>query len=361
MQSQGTVSAQALHAGGPTAAACRRARSGDKRQLVYVFSPRGSQWFGMGRDLLRDEPVFAEQIERCTEHIRRFCGWSLRDELLRPADGYRLTHDEAVFEPAVVAIQVGICAVLESRGLKPDAVIGASGGEFTAAHVAGGLTLEDTMRAACAVSRAFPVGAVAGGLVVVGLGAADTQTLVEQLPGEAHVAAHYGPDSSVVAAEDAVLEVLLRLATAQQFRARRLATWQPFHSPLIEARKREFLAHLEGVEPGKPGLPVYSAFLGGRAGSVTFTRQHWWEMLRQPVRFVAAAEALLADGYDTFVEVAPSPLLLDPLRESPQWLERSCVALPSMLRDRPADAVLKPVLRRLAALGLVRRPESLGA
>jgi acyl transferase domain-containing protein len=43
---------------------------GAHKKLAFVFSGQGSQWFGMGRTLLHDEPIFREVIERCELALR---------------------------------------------------------------------------------------------------------------------------------------------------------------------------------------------------------------------------------------------------------------------------------------------------
>ena len=58
-----------------------RSVSSHRRKLVFVFPGQGSQWWGMGRELLEREAVFREVVERCDRAMRRYCDWSLLAEL----------------------------------------------------------------------------------------------------------------------------------------------------------------------------------------------------------------------------------------------------------------------------------------
>ena len=51
---------------------------------------------------------------------------------------------------AIIAFDIGVAALWRSLGVEPAAVVAHSGGEIAAAHVAGALDIEDTMRIICA-------------------------------------------------------------------------------------------------------------------------------------------------------------------------------------------------------------------
>ncbi len=59
----------------PGAAIGRRSGSA-RRRVVFVFPGQGSQWLGMGRRLLVEEPAFRAALERCDEAIRACAGFS---------------------------------------------------------------------------------------------------------------------------------------------------------------------------------------------------------------------------------------------------------------------------------------------
>src|SRR5262249_8596149 len=76
-------SAVGVAAQGQTPAGMRRgrARMGSLPKVVFVFPGQGSQWLGMGRQLMAEEPVFRTALEACDRAIQAEAGWSLLAEL----------------------------------------------------------------------------------------------------------------------------------------------------------------------------------------------------------------------------------------------------------------------------------------
>ena len=90
----------------------------------------------MGRQLLADEPVFAAAIDELEPVFVEQVGFSLQQVL---ADGEPVTGDARV-QPVIMGLQLALTALWRSYGVEPDAVIGHSMGEVTAAVVAGALS-----------------------------------------------------------------------------------------------------------------------------------------------------------------------------------------------------------------------------
>ena len=100
---------------------------------VFLYSGQGSQWEGMGRQLLADEPAFAAAIDELEPDFVAQVGFSLRDVLTA---GELVVGIERI-QPVLVGMQLALTALWRSYGVEPDAVIGHSMGEVTAAVVAG--------------------------------------------------------------------------------------------------------------------------------------------------------------------------------------------------------------------------------
>src|SRR5690606_9494788 len=105
-------------------------------RVAFLFSGNGSQWVGMGRQLLAGMPVFRRSMMRSDRRMRKLLGFSLVDQLLA-ADGR--IDDMDVFQPLLFSIQVALTDAWRSLGVEPDVVVGQSVGEFAASHIAGAL------------------------------------------------------------------------------------------------------------------------------------------------------------------------------------------------------------------------------
>lgn len=130
----------------------------DRRGLVFVFSGPGSLWPGVGRDLLRAEPLVLARLEECDRLLRPWPGGSLLGELIA-GDGW---HRAEVAVPGLFALQVALADLWRSWGIEPDAVIGHDCGEIAAAVVAGALTLEQGARVSALYGAARAAADVAG-------------------------------------------------------------------------------------------------------------------------------------------------------------------------------------------------------
>ncbi|HOL65721.1 MAG TPA: beta-ketoacyl synthase N-terminal-like domain-containing protein, partial [Accumulibacter sp.] len=75
------------------------------RGPVFLYSGNGSQWVGMGRRLLAEEPLFRQSIREVDALFSRYAGFSIEDELLgnNGDDRYQFTE---IAQPALFALQV---------------------------------------------------------------------------------------------------------------------------------------------------------------------------------------------------------------------------------------------------------------
>ena len=116
---------------------------------MFVYSGQGSQWAGMGQQLLADEPAFAAAVAELEPVFVEQVGFSLQQVL---AEGEPVSGDAQV-QPVVMGLQLALTALWRSYGVEPDAVIGHSMGEVTAAVVAGALSPAEGLRVIATRSR----------------------------------------------------------------------------------------------------------------------------------------------------------------------------------------------------------------
>jgi thioester reductase-like protein len=322
-----------------------RCRPGESRGPVFVYSGQGAQRSRMGAQLLDAEPTFAAAVARCDEAFAPLVGWSVLEALR--SDESKIAETDIV-QPMLFALQVGLSALLDSWGVKPAAVVGHSLGEVAAAHVAGALSLAEAARVVVARSRQLLRLRGRGMMALVGLSLAEAHRAVAGYQRDVSVAVSNGPSATVISGEvDAVTAVMAELEKRGVF-CRRVATDGAGHGPLVEPLRQPLVDELAGIAPRTGEVPFYSTVTGGRLDGQTLDAEYWGRNIREPVLFSAVLDALVGDGHGTFVELAPHPLLVAPMRET---LEAQGTAMPSLRRDGDEPLDLRLMLGALHAAG----------
>jgi acyl transferase domain-containing protein/acyl carrier protein len=321
-----------------------------RRKIAFVFPGHGSQWLGMGRALMKREPLFAEAIERCSGAISECVGWSLAAELEAPPEKSRL-DDIDVVQPAMFAIQVALGELWRSWGIKPDAVVGHSMGEVTAAHIAGALSLGDAARVVCHRGRLAARAGGRGAMAMVELSFGRASEILAGYEDRLAVAACNSPTSTVLSGDSEALEKVLADLERDGVFWRRVNIGYASHSPQMDPLRADLMSVLAGLAPRRTKVPLYSTVTGTIASGPDLGPAHWARNLREPVLFAGVIERLLDDGIEVFLEVSSHPILLAAIRQCLSHLHRDGVTLGSLRRDEPERRSMMSTLARLYAIG----------
>ncbi|QBJ97187.1 SDR family NAD(P)-dependent oxidoreductase [Rhodococcus sp. ABRD24] len=281
--------------------------AGVPRKTVLVFPGQGAQWLGMGRQLLDCSPVFARKMAECDAAFSPLVDWSLFT-VLAGTEGTPSLDRVDVVQPVLFAVMVSLAELWRSAGVVPDAVVGHSQGEIAAACVAGALSLEDAARVVVLRSAALIAVTEQGGMVTVSLPVDPVTTLLAGYD-ELSVAAVNGPQATVVSGAAEQLEDFLEACARDNVHARRIPVDYGSHSPQVDVLRKPLLKALTELSPRSSQVAFWSSVTGGVLDGTELDADYWFRNLREPVCFQQAAQALLEDGYNVFVEVSPHPLL----------------------------------------------------
>lgn len=357
-----------------TADAVRALRSADPRvapaleataaPAAFMFPGGGAQYVGMARGLAADAPVFRDTLAQClalvTDRDLAAAIWPAADDAAAAA---RLEAPSWGL-PALFAVEYALARQLMAWGVEPVALIGHSMGEYTAACLAGVMTLADAMRLVQLRGTLFET-LPAGGMLAVPLPEADVRA---RLPRALSIAAINADASTVVAGDPETLAAFARALEAEDVECRRLRIAVAAHSPMVEAILEPFRRFLETIPLAAPTRPVLSNLTGTwLTAADAQSSDYWVRHLRETVRFHAGLDALLADGDRTLLEVGPGQALSTFARQHARVADaRGVVASMRVPTDTSDDlAVLLQAAGRVwsrgVALDWTALPDTAGA
>ena len=266
--------------------------------------------------------------------------------MLYPAEGIESPLEQTRYtQPALFALQYALAQTWMAWGVLPEAVAGHSLGEYTAACIAGALSLEDGLR--LAVRRGEIMDAVhqPGAMATIYAPIEKVEeTLLLHLA--VNIATHNGPENTVISGTSAAVEAACRAFETGGIGVQRMKGSYAFHSPLIEPALPGLEEASRQVQMRPLAIPFISTLSGQPAGLETLADPGYWSrQTRQSVLFLEAMRSLAGLGYNTFIEIGPNPVLVT--------LGRSCLPgekytwLPS-LRSKLGD--LEQMLASLGSL-----------
>jgi [acyl-carrier-protein] S-malonyltransferase len=273
--------------------------------VAFCFPGQGSLEVGMGAELAAVEPEVMAVIDLGSEaaglDLRRLCFEASEEELV----------ETEVQQPALVATSLAVLAAVKARGIKPDFVVGHSVGEFAALAAAGALKVEEAIGlvrerglAMADAARTNP-GSMAA---ILGLDDEVVERICRRIL-NVWPANYNCPGQIVVSGENPAVDEACEAAEVEGARrAVKLRVSGAFHSPLVARAADRLRPALERVKFAEPAAPFMST-VTARIETAKRMGPLLVEQLTAPVRFTHAAQALLKEGVQTFVEVGPGNVL----------------------------------------------------
>jgi [acyl-carrier-protein] S-malonyltransferase len=273
--------------------------------VAFCFPGQGSLEVGMGSEIATVVPEAMEVFQRGSEaadlDLVRLCFEAPEEELVQTE----------VQQPALVATSLAVLAAIRARGIKPDFVVGHSVGEFAALAGAGAMKVEEAIGlvrerglAMAEAARKNP-GSMAA---ILGLDDEVVERICRRIV-NVWPANYNCPGQIVVSGENPAVDEACEAAEEQGARrAVKLRVSGAFHSPLVARAAERLRPALERVKFAEPTAPFMST-VTARIETAKRVGPLLVEQLTAPVRFTHAAQALIREGVQTFVEVGPGNVL----------------------------------------------------
>ncbi len=277
--------------------------------VVFLFSGQGSQYVDMGRELYEKVPNFRKHIDACFDAIPKDSGQVLR-EILYPTDRVEPESEKinqtSATQPLLFVIEYALARLLMDWGIEPDMMIGHSVGEYTAACLAGVLSMADAMTLLQLRGKLME-SCEPGRMLSVPLSEED---LVEYLSDSVELAAVNSPRLSVLSGDEDSLTRVQEALSRKQIDSTLLHTSHAFHSRMMEPILSAYEAAVQKIDFGKPAIPYISNLTGTWITEDQVRDPGYWaQHIRNPVRFHAGLTELLKKDGPVCVEVGPGNAL----------------------------------------------------
>ncbi len=281
-----------------------------QRPAVFMFPGQGTQYVNMSADLYAVEPTFRGSVDHCADFLKPHLGVDLRDVMFatpeRADEAARELLQTRFTQPALFVIEYSLAKLWQEWGVKPQAMIGHSIGEYVAACLSGVFSLEDALMLVS--ERGQMMQALPGGSMVA-VPLPETE-VVPLLDGDLSLAAVNARSLCVVSGHSDAIERFESRLTTRGTEFTRLHTSHAFHSEMMDPICERFAELVQKVPLGAPGVPFISNVTGTWiTSSDAMDPAYWARHLRECVRFADGLECLMTMQAAAFIEIGPSHTL----------------------------------------------------
>lgn len=273
--------------------------------IIFMFPGQGSQYTKMAKELYDSIPEFAAYLDRGSSIAESYLNRDLLEVLCDP--NHKEINLTQYAQPILFIIEYALAQILISYGIKPEALIGHSLGEYVAACLAEVFSFEEGVALIC--KRAILMASAPKGAMIAIECTDDELTHLKELS-DAEVALHNSPYDYVLSGDFESIKIienyLLRIKKPYQ----KLKVSHAFHSRLMEPLKESFIELFDSLTLSAPSIPVISNVTGDWLLSEKAMDAHYWyDHLRQTVKLNDGFKTLLKDKHPFFIEIGPGQSL----------------------------------------------------
>ena len=319
----------------------KRKRKPDK-SIVFVFCGVGTLWNGVGKAFLTI-PAFSEAMKSIDSILQPLAGWCIRRKFERNEE---LLSDPLISHISMFACQIGIAAVWESFGIRPNAVVGQSVGEVAACYVAGKIDLASAVKIIFYRSKLLSETKGGAMLFVNKVPVEQIEAYCKTNAGKVNIAVYNSPVSCTVSGDKNVItsmkSELQQHPSAADTVVLDLNVACAYHSHYVDSASNRIVGKLNQIKGQNSDIAVFSTVSGKQEQTELFTTGNYWaENIRKPVLFNEAIQAATSIAKtNLFIEIGPGPVLRV---HTPAIFDDSLAydVLPSSTKDKALETILQ--------------------
>ncbi len=274
-------------------------------KTAFIVPGQGSQYVGMGKDFYDTY----EEARKVYQLAGEVSGLDMEELCFTENDKLNITEYTQI---AMLATEVAILKVLESKGISADVTAGLSLGEYGALAAADVMDLKDLFyiirKRGIFMQEAYPEGGAM--TAVLGLDNDKIEEVCRQTEGIVTIANYNCPGQTVITGEEkAVTEAAQALSEAGAKRCVPLKVSGPFHSELLQGAGEKLEKELYGIQLRNPSIPYISNVDALDVTEAAPIKTLLKNQVSNSVCWQQTIEKMIADGVDTFIEIGPGKTL----------------------------------------------------
>jgi amino acid adenylation domain-containing protein len=307
-------------------------KSSESHQIIFLFPGQGTQFLGMGRSQYVNEPLYREIVDYCALFLLPTLAVDIREFILHEGASHNkeeLIQETWLTQPFLFITEYALAKLWMSWGIKPDAMIGHSLGEYVAACIAGVMDL-DTALILVVQRGKLMWGAPRGSMLAI------SQTLDEidltNYP-DLSIAAINLDDAIVVSGPEQSIDQLSAALEKKNLAGIKLQTSHAFHSGMMDCILPDFEASLKDQHFLAPSIPYISNLTGTWITPLESQNPDYWvRHLRSTVQFSKGLDTLLDGENLILLEVGPRSVLSSLVKKKSRNQNIQAI-IPSLISD----------------------------